>query len=156
MSSVGGEGSAGEGSADDWVELADEVAFQAADDLHLGFTLRGATFNVVPCGLVIAHPYDHHVIQRGIGLAVASSVQPMPVGLARGCWNRASPGKGRESGLGTESGGVIAGGDQQLRGRVTSDTEDLHEFGGVIIEQPFHVKGQVLDLFGHVLPSPGQ
>lgn len=99
MSSVRGQGSAGEGSADGWVELADEVALQSADDLRLGLALLGATFNVVPCRLVIAHPYDDHVIQRRVGLTVARSVQPVLVGLARGCWDRASAGQGRERGL---------------------------------------------------------
>ena len=57
------------------VDLAGEVAFQAADDLAFALALAGAPFDVVLGGLVVAQADEHDPVERGVGLAVAASVE---------------------------------------------------------------------------------
>src|SRR5207248_2353012 len=57
------------------VDLAGDVPFQAADDLAFALALAGAPFDVVLGGLVVAQADEHDPVERGVGLAVAASVE---------------------------------------------------------------------------------
>src|SRR5690606_19375637 len=67
---------------DDLVELAGDVAFEAADDLLLGLALLGASFHVGAGAGVPAQAAEHDPVEGGVGLAVAASVQAVPGGPA--------------------------------------------------------------------------
>jgi hypothetical protein len=54
------------------------VAFQDPGDLSHGFAFCESPGDVVAGLLVVTHPGDHDVIQRRVGLPVASAVEPMP------------------------------------------------------------------------------
>ena len=62
---------------DEEVELADEVAFEAADDFPFRFALDGASGSVVSGCLVIAQPHDDDVVDRRIRLAITGPVEPV-------------------------------------------------------------------------------
>ena len=57
------------------VELSGEVSFEAADDLLFGFAFLEASGHVVAGGLVVAESDDDDLVERGVGLTVASSVE---------------------------------------------------------------------------------
>ncbi len=55
--------------------LSGHVAFQAADDLLLGFALGETARHVVLGRLVPTQPHDHDPVQRCVGLAVTTPVR---------------------------------------------------------------------------------
>lgn len=59
---------------EDAVDLAGDVALEAADDLGLGQALGGAPLDVGAGGCVVAHADQHDAIEGGVGLAVAAAV----------------------------------------------------------------------------------
>ena len=65
------------------VDLAGDVALEAADDLWLGFAFRGAPLGVGAGGGVGAEAGEHDPPQGVVGLAVAAGVEPVADGLAR-------------------------------------------------------------------------
>jgi hypothetical protein len=98
--------------------LAGDVALDAADDLLTGLALSGAPGGVVAGGLVVAQPHDHDAVQRGVGLAVAAAVEPVPAGLAGGGLHRGGAAQRDERGLAAQPLGAVAGGDQECGGAV--------------------------------------
>jgi hypothetical protein len=69
------------------VDLAGDVAFEAADDFLLGLAFFGAPFDVVLRSGVLAHADEDNAVEGGVGLAVAGSVEAVPVRcLAGGGW----------------------------------------------------------------------
>jgi hypothetical protein len=63
-------------------DLTSEVAFEAACDFGSGLSLGRASADVVQRRLVSAHTDDDYPIEDGIGLPIASSVEPVPDGPA--------------------------------------------------------------------------
>ena len=63
-------------------DLTSDVAFEAAYDFGFGLALGDASADVVQRRLVTAHTGDDYPIEGGIGLPIASSVEPVPDGLA--------------------------------------------------------------------------
>ena len=64
------------------VDLAGDVAFEAADDLALALALAGAPLDVGLGRLVVAHADEDDPVERRVGLAVAASVEPVTARLA--------------------------------------------------------------------------
>src|SRR4051812_49963607 len=60
------------------IDLAGEVALEAADDLALGQALGGAAGDVVDGRLVPAHANDDGAVEGGVGLPVTAAVEPVP------------------------------------------------------------------------------
>jgi hypothetical protein len=58
--------------------FAGEVAFEAADDLGFGLAFSDPAGDVGPGGFVVLHPDDDGAVERGVGLAVAAAVEPVP------------------------------------------------------------------------------
>jgi hypothetical protein len=59
------------------VDLAGEGSFEAADDFLFGFSLGEAAGHVLAGGLVVSEADDDDPVEGGVGLAVASSVEPV-------------------------------------------------------------------------------
>src|SRR5580700_11185592 len=74
----------GRRAGDELVDLAGDVALQAADDLAAGLAFCPAAGDVVPGALVAGEPDHDDPPERVVGLAVAALVQPVPGDLARG------------------------------------------------------------------------
>ena len=66
-------------------------------------------------------------MEGGIGLAVPTAVQPMPVGLAGGRRYRTYSAQSSESSLGVESFGIASSRDQQGRRGVGPYSEDADQ-----------------------------
>jgi hypothetical protein len=62
--------------------FADDVAFQAPNDLALTFAFDGAFGNVTLCNFMIPHSDDGDAVESGIGLPVAAPVETHTVGFA--------------------------------------------------------------------------
>ncbi len=62
--------------------FASDISFEAADNLGLAHSFPGAASHVCLGPVVITKPDQNDAIKSGIGLAVATAVEPMPVGLA--------------------------------------------------------------------------
>src|SRR3712207_5329335 len=58
--------------------LAGEQALEAADDLGLGLAFPGSSGDVGAGGFVVLHAHDHRAVESGVGLAVATAVEPVP------------------------------------------------------------------------------
>ena len=51
---------------DEVVDLADDVAFEAADDIAFGFTFLGSSSDVIDGGLVESHATDDDAVDCGV------------------------------------------------------------------------------------------
>lgn len=69
------------------VDLAGEVALEAAHDLGFGLAFGGAPVDVGPGGFVPVHSGDDGAVEGGVGLAVAAAVEPVTGGLSGGGWD---------------------------------------------------------------------
>ncbi len=106
VSGIGGTGCGGHGGGEDAVELAGDVALEAAPDLAEGFALRGAPGDVGEGPLTAAHPREgdgvHGAVERPVPAAVES------VACRARCWPEAGwcpPGRRRPRRCGTARGG---------------------------------------------------
>jgi len=79
----------GEVCAEGVVDLAGDVALEAAHDFTLGFAFAGSAFGVGAGALAVAQATDGDQVQRTVGLAVAAGVEAMAGGFARGGRDRA-------------------------------------------------------------------
>src|SRR4051794_11527608 len=85
------------------VDLAGDVAFQAADDVFLGEPVAGSSFDVGHGRRVPAHADDDDAVERGVRLSVAAPVEAVPAaGLAGSGGDRAGAAQLRERGFGGE------------------------------------------------------
>src|SRR3954471_21042008 len=62
------------------VELAGDVALEAADDLGLGLAFGGAPRGVSAGAFAVAQATDGDHVQRAVGVAVAAVVEAVAVG----------------------------------------------------------------------------
>ena len=80
------------------VDLADDVAFEASDDVAFGLALGGSSSHVSFCRFVVLHPDNDGAVDRRVELAVPSVVDPVPAaGLSRAGGDRADASKFRKS-----------------------------------------------------------
>src|SRR5271168_4665869 len=77
---VGGE--VGEIGPQGVVDLAGDVAFEAADDFALGFPFAGSPGRVVAGARAAAQPADCDEVERAVGLAITAVVEPVAACLA--------------------------------------------------------------------------
>jgi len=66
------------------VDLAGDVALQAADDLLLRAAFSQSSLHVRACRFVPAEPADHDDVERRVGVAVTAAIEAMSVLSARG------------------------------------------------------------------------
>src|SRR5215218_1505906 len=69
------------------VELAGDVADQAASDLAVGLALSPSPLGIGAGGRVIAQPGQDDQVEGLVELAVAGAIQPHPDRLAAGGWD---------------------------------------------------------------------
>src|SRR4028119_1069669 len=102
------------------VDLAGEVALEAADDLALRQALGGAAGDVVDRRLVPASSNDDGAVEGGVGLSVALAIQTVaavgPSGVGGDGAGAAQMGEGCPDQLQADAVGVVPGGDQHLGG----------------------------------------
>ena len=67
---------------DDRVDFASDIAFKSTDDFDLAHSFCGSSPQVRLRPQIVTQPDDDYAIERRIGLAIATTVEPMPVGLA--------------------------------------------------------------------------
>ena len=67
---------------EDLVDLAGEVAFEAADGFAAGFAFGDAAGEVVAGAGIPAQAGQSDAVERGVGLAVTAAVEPVTVGSA--------------------------------------------------------------------------
>src|SRR5882757_2214238 len=96
---VGAFGGGGHRGGKASVELAGDVALQAAPDLASGLALGSAAGNGGPCGGAAAHAGVGDGVNGAVELAVSASVQPVAHGAPAGGFQRAGAREGRECGV---------------------------------------------------------
>ena len=62
---------------DELIDLADDVAFQASDDVACAFAFGGSPGHVSLRGLMVRHANDHCPIDRSVELSVSAMVDAM-------------------------------------------------------------------------------
>ena len=97
------------------VDLAGDVALEAADDLRLGLSFCRAALDVGAGGRVRAQPGEHDPPQGVVGLAVAAGVEPVAGDFPRRCGDRGGAAQVRPGRLAAQPFGVIPGRDEQQR-----------------------------------------
>src|SRR5215210_4061919 len=84
---------------DEREHLTCDVAFEAADRLHLGMTLADALGHIRLSASLRPQPANGDNVQRAVGGSVAAPVQPMTSGFPRRGGHGADPAQCREAGL---------------------------------------------------------
>ena len=147
LSSVGG----GEGS----VEFSGDVALEAAGDLAVGLAVFGAAFDVGAGDGVAVAADEPDGPERVVGAAVAAAVASVSLDLAAGGFDGAGAAEGAERGFGADALRVVAGGDEELRPGLGSDTGAGEESGCSLSQERSEVVVELGDPGGEVLPSSG-
>ena len=137
-------------------DLASNIAFETTDDFGLAHSLAGATEHVCLGPAIMTKPDHNDAIESCIGLAVATAVQPMSVGLARGSRYRVHPAQRGEGGLGVEVFRVTPSSDQECRGGVGSYAEDTDQGWRCRQGEPFQLGLQVVDLLAELIVVASQ
>ena len=106
---------------DQVVDLAGDVAFQAADDLPARLAFCLAFLGVLDGGLVVEHANRSDAPQGVVGLAVPAAVEAVPYGLSRRCLDGACAAQGGERRFCAHAFGVVSGCDEQRGGGVRAD-----------------------------------
>ncbi len=107
---------------EDIEDLASDVAFQASQDLAVGFTLFAPAAHVGRGRRVVVGQADHGDAPQGVvGLAIAAAVESVTDGLTGGRLNRTGTAQGGERGLGVHTIGVVTSGNRQRRGDLRPD-----------------------------------
>jgi hypothetical protein len=113
-------GRAGAG-AEGAVEVAGEVALDAAADLPVGLAFGAAALDVGKGGRVAAHAAHCHGVQCAVELPVAGPVETVPAGPPGGHWDGGGSREHGEGCLGADPPGVRPG-QQDLRGGERTET----------------------------------
>ena len=111
------------------VDLPQDVALEAANDLWFGQPLLGAPLGVGLGGEVVAQPAQHDPVQRTVGGAVAAAVEPVAINAAAAGRQGCDSAQVREGGLAVQPVWVVPGGDQQLPGDVGADAQQRDQTG---------------------------
>jgi len=90
------------------VDLAGDVALEAADGFFLGASLCESTVDVGAGAFIADHAGDDDVSERGVGVAVAAAVEPVSFLFAAGGVDRGDPAEVGEGGI-TALGGPGSG-----------------------------------------------
>ena len=151
----GSSGSAG-GGAEVGIDLAGDVALQAADDFFLGFSFGCAAFGVGAGSRVRAQAGEHDPPQGVVGLAVAAGVEPAADGLARGCRDRGGAAQVRPGGLAAQPFWVVPGCDEQQRCGVGADPVESQKPGGADSDERADELVEALELAVEELRAPSQ
>lgn len=102
----------GEVGAEGVVELAGDVAVEAADDLGFGQALGGATVGVGAGASAVAQPTDGDQVECTVGLAITAPVEPVSARASGGGGDRACATEAGEGAIVGEPLDVLTGGDE--------------------------------------------
>ncbi len=128
------------------MDLAGDVALEAAHDLALRFAFASPPLGVGAGAVAVAKPADGDQVQRAVGLTVAARVEAMTGGLARGGRDRACAAERREGPVAVEAIDVLAGSDEELAGVTGRDSEQLHGAGRRGCDELLEVLVKTFDL----------
>lgn len=108
-------------------DFAGDGALEAAEDVFLRLAFGAAAGRVGAGFGVCGQAHDRDLVERGVRGPVAAAVESVTCRFPRGGGQGRGTAEHRESCLGAEPVGVVACGDQQLRGGHSRDTSGLHE-----------------------------
>jgi hypothetical protein len=103
------------------VELAGDVALEAADGFGLGLAFGAAPLDVATCRRVVGESGDHDAPQGAVGLTVAAAAESMPLLFAARGIERCSSTESGEGSFVADSAGVLTSSDEQRAGGVGAD-----------------------------------
>ena len=95
-------------------------------------------------------------MESGVGLAVPTSVEPMPVGLARGGRYGIDSAQGGEGSLGVETVRVTPGSNEEGRRRVWPYAEAIYQSWGCRPCKSIELGLQVVDLLAELTVAAGK
>jgi hypothetical protein len=132
------------GGLEESVEVAGEVALEAADRVAAGLAVVLAALEVGDRGGVVLAAAEQDGVEGAVELAVAAAVESVADGLAGAGRDRGGAGEASEGGLVADPAGVRPG-DDQLGGADRADA-GLGEQGGCELADELSDRG--LELFG--------
>ena len=127
------------------VELAGDVALEAAADFRWGLSLGGAPGDVGAGAGAAAHPDQRDGVDGAVQRPVAAAVEPVPDGLAAAGRERAGAAQRGEGGFAAAAAGVGEA-DDGLRGADWADAEAAGQAGGDVVDDGQQLGPVVLEL----------
>src|SRR5204863_4333800 len=117
------------------VDLAGDVALEAADGFSFAEPLCGASLDVGNGGRVLGADADHDDgPERGVRLAVAGAAESVAVRPAGGDAHGCAAAQGGVAGFAAKPFGVVARGAQQRAGGLVADAVSLEHGCGNLVE----------------------
>ncbi len=108
-------------------DFASDIAFEAADDLWLAHSFLRSARHIVRRPLVVAEPDEDDPMESCVGLTVATTVEPVPIGLAGGSRQRTDSTESGEGGLRAKAFSVAPCGDEEGGCRIRPYAEGIDQ-----------------------------
>src|SRR6266542_105314 len=147
---------AGEIGAERVVELARDVALEAADDVAFGEAFGGAAGGVGAGAGAVVQPADGDHVQRLVGLAVTATIESVARGASGAGGDRGGGAEAREGGFALQPVDGLAGGDQQLARVHGADAEQAGRARGSDAGEAVELALELSDLEVEVADTPGE
>lgn len=142
------------GRCEEAVDIEGDVALEAAHRASRGVALANTLVDVRASSWVPPKADNHDAPQRHVGLAVAATVESVPILFAGGALQRRHPAECGEGGLAAESLGVVAGSDHERGGDIVADTLELEQPGrGCLGHNRLELGGEVRGFGVQGLPA---
>lgn len=132
---------------DEVIDLPDDIAFEAANNVTFTLTLRRSSGDVRLRRFVMAHTHDDRPVDRRVELPVTAVIDEVfAAGQPRPSGDGADAGQFRERSLGLDAFRVVTDDDEDLGGGVDPDAELIHKLWCPFEDELFDHGGQFLDL----------
>lgn len=102
------------------------------------------------------HADEHGRVERPVETSVASAIETMPGGVARGCGDGADAGEGSEGGLGAHPAGVGPRGEHDCSGDRPNPGDLKKRSGGAGLNQSGHAIQVRCQLLGEFVNATGE
>jgi len=138
------------------VELAGDVALEAADDLGLGQAFGGATGGVGAGAWVVAQASEDDHVEGVVGGAIAAAVEAVAVGPSAASGDGGHAAQVRERCLGVQPLGVVPERGQELAGDFGADAGQCDQARSGRGHQRAEFDVSFADLLAEVLVAAGK
>ena len=130
------------------VDLAGDVALEAADDLAFGSAFCCSAFDVVAGGLMVAHPDDRDDVERAVRRSVAAAAETVTTGgSAAACRLGSDPAEFGKRGFVAYPLRVVADGDEELASNLDANPGQLEQVRRCRAHEGLDLLVEGLDLF---------
>src|SRR3984957_11678628 len=141
---------------DEREDLSGKVTLQGSNGVELGMPLGESASDVVLGPMIGSQATDSDDVQRAIGGAISSTIEPMPDGPSRRPRNRADAAYGCEAGFRAQSFRIVAGRKEKLGSAGMADRIAGDEVRGQFVDDGGDHRVEICDLVMQLEVTAGE